>query len=398
MTKTPSLDRLAFMLAMLSAIGPFAIDAYLPAFPQIAATLGATQLQVQQTLTVYMAALALMVLWHGALADRFGRRRVLLALTALFALASLMCALAPSIEWLWVGRALQGVSGGAGVVVGRAVVRDLHEGPQAQRLMSRVMLIFALAPAIAPMVGAGLLALAGWRSIFVFLAVFGTFLCWMIWRFLPETLDADARQPLHPLHLLRGYAGVFSHPAFMLLAFGIALNFNGFFVYVLSAPVFIIDHLGLGSGGFIWLFGPAVIGMMLGSVLSERVAGRWSQIRTVATGFAVMFSAVALNLAVSGLLPAGVPQSVLPIGLFACGMSIAMPAMSLLALELFPARRGMASSCQSFLQIGLNAVTAGLTAPLLWGSTFSLASGMALFAMAGLVAWRLWMRLPAARR
>mgnify|MGYP006209874369 CR=1 FL=1 len=112
MTKTPSLDRLAFMLAMLSAIGPFAIDAYLPAFPQIAATLGATRLEVQQTLTIYMAALALMVLWHGALADRFGRRRVMLLLTAVFAVASLICALAPSIEWLWLGRALQGVSGG----------------------------------------------------------------------------------------------------------------------------------------------------------------------------------------------------------------------------------------------------------------------------------------------
>ncbi|MDI3514083.1 MAG: transporter, family, multidrug resistance protein [Rhodocyclaceae bacterium] len=398
MTRTPPRDRLAFMLAMLSAIGPFAIDAYLPAFPQIAAALGATRLEVQQTLTIYMAALALMVLWHGALADRFGRRRVLLVLTAVFAAASLICALAPSIEWLWVGRALQGVSGGAGVVVGRAVVRDVHEGPQAQRLMSRVMLIFALAPALAPMVGAGLLALAGWRSIFVFLAAFGAFLSWMVWRFLPETLDVEARQPLHPLNLLRGYGSVFSNPAFMLLAVAIALNFNGFFVYVLSAPVFIIEHLGLGSDGFIWLFGPAVTGMMLGSVLSERVAGRWSQVRTVATGFALMFLALGLNLAVSGLLPAGVPQSVLPIGLFACGMSIAMPAMSLLALELFPTRRGMASSCQSFLQIGLNAVTAGLTAPLLWGSPLSLAGGMAMFATAGLVAWLLWMRLPAGRR
>ncbi len=398
MRSNPSTDRLAFMLAMLSAIGPFAIDAYLPAFPHIAASLAATQLEVQQTLTVYMAALALMVLWHGALADRFGRRRVLLALTALFALASLICALAPSIEWLWVGRALQGVSGGAGVVVGRAVVRDLHDGPQAQRLMSRVMLIFALAPALAPMVGAGLLALAGWRSIFVFLAAFGALLSWMVWRFLPETLDVESRQPLHPLNLLRGYAGVFSHPAFMLLAAAIALNFNGFFVYVLSAPVFIIEHLGLGSGGFIWLFGPAVAGMMIGSMLSERVAGRWSQVRTVATGFALMFLALALNLAVSGLMPAGVPQSVLPIGLFACGMSIAMPAMSLLALELFPTRRGMASSCQSFLQIGLNAVTAGMTAPLLWGSPLSLAGGMAMFTAAGLVAWLLWLRLPPARR
>ena len=398
MKQNPSLDRLAFMLAMLSAIGPFAIDAYLPAFPQIAAGLGATQLEVQQTLTVYMAALALMVLWHGALADRFGRRTVLLVLTLVFSAASLICALAPSIEWLWLGRALQGVSGGAGVVVGRAVVRDLHEGPQAQRLMSRVMLIFALAPALAPMVGAGLLALAGWRSIFVFLAVLGALLSWMVWRFLPETLDAGARQPLHPMHLLRGYAAIFAHPAFMLLAAGIALNFNGFFVYVLSAPVFIIEHLGLGSGGFIWLFGPAVAGMMIGSLLSERVAGRWSQVRTVATGFGLMFVAVALNLAVSAMLPAGVPQSVLPIGLFACGMSIAMPAMSLLALDLFPARRGMASSCQSFMQIGLNAVTAGMTAPLLWSSTLSLAGGMAVFAACGMLTWVAWKRLPAALR
>lgn len=128
MTKEITPARLASLLAALSAIGPFAIDAYLPAFPAIRAELGASPLEVQQTLTIYMGALALMVLWHGALADRFGRRRVLIALTAVFALASLVCALAPTIECLWLGRALQGVSGGAGVVVGRAVVRDLHEG------------------------------------------------------------------------------------------------------------------------------------------------------------------------------------------------------------------------------------------------------------------------------
>lgn len=386
------------MLALLSAIGPFAIDAYLPAFPQIGAALGATQLEVQQTLTLFMAALALMVLWHGALADRFGRRRVLLVLTAMFALASLVCALAPSIEWLWLGRVLQGVSGGAGIVIGRAVVRDLHEGPAAQRLLSRVMLIFALAPALAPMVGAGLLALAGWRAIFVFLALFGVFLCVMVWRHLPETLDPAARQPLHPASLLRAYGALFSHPAFVLLALGVALNFNAFFLYVMSAPVFIIDLLGLGSGGFIWLFGPAVSGMMLGSVLSERMAERWAPARTVSIGFGVMFGAVALNLAVSALLPAGVPQSVLPIGLFACGMAITMPAMSLLALDLFPARRGMASSCLSFLQIGLNAVSAGLTAPLLWASTFRLAGGMALLALLSLLAWGRWRALTAAQR
>ena len=397
MTREITHARLASLLAALSAIGPFAIDAYLPAFPAIRAELGATQLEVQQTLTVYMAALALMVLWHGAFADRFGRRRVLIGLTGLVGLASLMCALAPSIEWLWLGRALQGVSGGAGIVVGRAVVRDLHEGPQAQRLMSRVMLIFARAPALAPLLGAGLLAVAGWRAIFVFLAVFGLALAWATWRFRPETLAEGERQPLHPLHLLRGYRAIFGNPAFMLLALGVALNFNGFFLYVLSAPVFILDHLGLGSGGFVWLFGPAVAGMMIGSVLSERLAGRWSSLRTVGLGFVLMFAAVVINTAVSGLLAPAVPLSVLPIGLFSCGMAVAMPSMSLLGLELFPDRRGMASSCQSFLQIGLNAVSSAVAAPLLWSSTLGLASGMAMFAALGVSAWLAWLRLDGRR-
>ena len=393
MTRPLTHARLASLLAALSSIGPFAIDAYLPAFPAIGAALGASQLEVQQTLTIYMAALAAMVLWHGALADRFGRRRVLIALTVVFALASLVCALAPSIEWLWVGRALQGLSGGAGIVVGRAVVRDLHEGPQAQRLMSRVMLIFALAPALAPLVGAGLLALAGWRAIFLFLTLFGFVLAWVTWRFLPETLAEEDRQPLHPLALLRAYLAIFRHPGFLLLALGVALNFNGFFLYVLSAPVFILEHLGLGSGGFVWLFGPAVGGMMIGSMLSERMAGRWSPVRTVGTGFVLMFAAVVANAAVSGLFAPGVPRSVLPIGLFSCGMAVAMPSMSLLGLELFPERRGMASSCQSFLQIGFNAASSALVAPALWSSPLGLASGRGMFAALGLCTWLAWRRL-----
>lgn len=392
MTPRPIPVRLAALLAALAAIGPFAVDTYLPAFPQIRAELGATPLEVQQTLTVFMAMLALMVLWHGALADRFGRRRVLLAATAVFALASLLCALAPTIEWLWAGRALQGMSGGAGMVVGRAVIRDLHDGAQAQRLMARVMMIFGLAPAVAPLLGAALLALAGWRAIFLFLAAFGAGLAWLTWRYLPETLDPGARQALHPASLLRGYASVLGHPAFLLLAVVSAVNFNGFFIYLMSAPVFVLEHLQLSETGFAWLFVPSVGGMMIGSALSERVAGRWSPRRTIGAGFAVMVGAAVLNLGVSVLLPAGVPQSVLPVGLFTLGLAMVSPSLSLLALDLFPARRGLASSCQAFLQLGLNAFTAGVLAPLLWGSTVSLAVGMGLFVAFGLLAFALWLR------
>ncbi|NLF53813.1 MAG: multidrug effflux MFS transporter [Thauera phenolivorans] len=387
---------LPLVLATLSAIGPFAIDTYLPAFPAIGTSLGATQVEVQQTLTVYMLTFAVMVMWHGSLSDRFGRRRVLIVASGAFAFASALCALAPTIEWLWIGRAAQGVFGGAGVVVGRAVVRDLYDGAQAQRLMARVMTIFAVAPAVAPMIGGVLLELAGWRAIFVFLALFGGLQTWLTWRFLPESLPEDARQPLHPVGLARAYGTVLSNPAFLLLSLATALNFNGFFLYVMSAPVFIIDHLGLGSTAFGWLFVPGVAGMMAGSMLAGRLAGRWSTGRTIAVGYALMLAAGLLNVALSALLPAGLPQSVLPIPLFTLGMAMAMPSLSLLALDLFPARRGMASSCQSFLQMGLNAAVAGAVVPLLWGSTLSLAAGMCLFAGLGLFAFLAWARRAAA--
>lgn len=381
---------LAALLAALSAIGPFAIDTYLPAFPAMAEALSASRLEVQQTLTIYMATFALMVLWHGALADRFGRRRVIVVSMLLFSLASLVCAFATSIEWLWLGRALQGMSGGAGMVVGRAVVRDLYDGVQAQRLMSRVMMIFALAPAIAPLVGGALLLIAGWRSIFVFLALFSGVLAWMSWRFLSETLAVEDRQSLHPVPLFAGYLKIFSSAAFFLLAAALAFNFNGFFVYVLSAPVFLMEHLGLGPHQFHWLFVPAVLGVLFGSMLSGRIAGRWRPRKTIGVGFGIMLAAAAINITHAWLWPPAIPGSVIPVGLYTFGMSLAMPSLSLMILDMFPTRRGMASSCQSFVQVGTNALTAGLIAPILWVSPLSLSGGMGLFLAAGLAAYFAW--------
>jgi len=362
---------LAWVLAALAAIGPFAIDTYLPAFPQMEASLGATQVAVQQTLTAYMATFAFMVLWHGALADRFGRRRVLIWATALFAVASMLCAVAPSIEWLWVGRAVQGLCGGAGMVVGRAVIRDIHEGPQAQRLMSRVMMIF---------------------GIFVFLGFFGVALSALTWRYLPETLSEEARQPLHPASLVRAYRGVLSNPDFLLLVFSVALMFNGFFIYVLSAPVFVMTHLGLGPQDFAWLFVPVVAGMMFGSGLSGRVAGHWSPTRAIAVGFAIMLGAAAGSVLLAASEPTQRLLLVLPISIYGVGMALAMPSMSILALDLFPQRRGMASSCQSFVQVGMNACTAGVIGPLLWKSPVTLAAGMCMFAALALIGFLTWRR------
>lgn len=380
---------LAILLASLSALGPFSIDTYLPSFPEMGVSLAASQLDVQQTLTFYLAAFAFMTLWHGALSDSFGRRRVVLIGLAVYTLASLGCVFAPRIEYLWALRALQGMSAGAGMVVSRALVRDLYQGAAAQRLLAHISMMFALAPAVAPMIGGWLHVAFGWRSVFVFLTAFGGLLGFASWRLLPETLPPEKRHPLAAGHLLRGYAQVFGHPTFVTLCTALACMFGGFFIYVLSAPVFLIRHLGRAETEFLWLFGPAMAGMMGGSWLAARVAEHWTARTALLRAFALMALAAALNLAICLALPPAVPWSVAPLLVYNFGMSLAMPVLTLLALDCFPQRRGMAASCQSFFQTGANALYASLLVPRLWDSPLTLAAGMA--GLAALAAGGIWL-------
>ena len=384
---------LALLLASLAALGPFAIDTYLPSFPAMAASLQATPLQVQQTLTAYLLPFAIMSLWHGAISDALGRRRVILWALVLFGFASLACALVTRIEALWFFRALQGITSGAGIVVGRAIVRDLYDGPPAQRLMSRITMTFALAPALAPVIGGWLHMAFGWRSVFVFLALMTAALFFACWRWLPETLPRERRQSLRPGYLARSYWQVMTSPRFMSNTAALTANFAGFFVYVLSAPVFLLQHLQVGETEFLWLFGPAMLGMMLGSWISGRVAERYAPLQTIARGYLVMVLATLLNLGISHLLPPGLPWSVLPIFVYVVGMALAMPSLTLLALDPYPTQRGLAASCQTFLQSGGNALVAAIFAPLLWASVGHLALGMAGFLLTGAVFALLYRRL-----
>lgn len=379
----PPSRRLALLLAALSSLGPFSIDTYLPAFHAIEGSLQASPLAVQQTLSAYLIAFALMTLWHGALADRFGRRRVILGALALFALASAGCASAQSIDLLWCWRALQGVTAGAGIVVSRAIVRDLYDGPAAQRLMSQITMMFALAPAIAPIVGGLLQAAFGWRAIFVFLSLSTVGLALAVWRDLPETLPLERRRPLHPTYLMQAYAHVLSSPRFLTACGALACNFLGFFIYVLAAPAFLMRHLGVGETEFIWLFGPAMSGMVLGAWLSGRLAGRRSPAFCIGLGYTLMGSAAVSNLAGNLLATASLPWAVLPLFLYTLGMSISMPCLSLLALDPFPEKRGLAASCQTFIQSSSNSLGAGIIVPLIWGSLLHLATGMAALLLLG---------------
>ncbi len=370
---------LPLLLATLTAIGPFSIDTYLPSFHEIAARLGASELAVQQTLTAYLAAFSFMTLWHGAISDRFGRRPVILWGVAIFALASLGCAAAQTIEQLWLCRALQGISSGAGIVVGRALVRDLYQGAAAQRLMAKIAIMFALAPAIAPMIGGVLQVNFGWRSVFIFLTISSLILLFACWQFLPETLSHEKRQPLAPLHLLKGYWQVLSDSRFLLAGSAVACVFGGFFLYVLSAPKFLIEHLHLGEDEFYWLFVPSTLGMIAGSWFSGRIAGKWTPRQTLQRGFALALTAALGNFALNQATLTELPWPVLPLFFYTLGMALVMPTLTLLALDGFPLRRGLAASCQSFMQTGNNALVAAILAPLAWHSLQGLASGMLLF-------------------
>ena len=222
---------LATLLAGLAMLGPFSVDTYLPAFPQIQDSLHASALEVQQTLAVYMIAFAVMTLWHGAFSDSFGRRNIILFSLFIYAIATLGCAAAHNVQYLWAFRILQGLSAGAGTVVGRAIIRDLYQGAPAARLLSLVTMIFSIGPGIAPIIGGFIVKWLEWRSIFLFLFGYTCFLLWLSWRYLPESLAPDQRQPFNARSLWQSYSKILSSMPFYLLAGTVALNFSGMFIF-----------------------------------------------------------------------------------------------------------------------------------------------------------------------
>jgi DHA1 family bicyclomycin/chloramphenicol resistance-like MFS transporter len=378
---------LPLLIAGLATIGPFAVDTYLPSFPSMGADLGASDVALQQTLTAYLIPFAFMMLFHGAISDAVGRRPVILAGVAGFVFASIGCALATSMTMLLVCRALQGLVAGAGTAIGRAVIRDAYQGHEAQRLMSRVMMIFSIAPAIAPIIGGALQSWFGWRSIFWFLVLFSVILFVACVRWLPETHPLHARQRFSPAPLLAAYRHVGFNSRFLLIAGTSALNFAGFFLYVLSAPAFIYKHLGLGAHQFAWIFMAGVIGMMTGALLSGRLAGRVTPMRTVWLGFAIMAAASLYNVLYYVWFPPQLPWSVLHQVVYATGMALSMPSLTLMVLDLFPKNRGMAASLQSFIQSLTCGLVAGIASPLFSESAATLAAGAAGFLVAGFVLW-----------
>jgi DHA1 family bicyclomycin/chloramphenicol resistance-like MFS transporter len=381
--------RLALILGGLAMFGPFSIDTVFPAFPVMARDLGVGKVAMQQTISVYLMGYAAMSLFHGPISDAIGRKKVLLAGIVLFTLSSIGAALAGDMTTMLVYRALQGLSAGVGLIVGRAVVRDCRQGDDAQRLMSQISMIFGIAPAIAPVIGGIILGCSNWHGIFWFLAAFGLVLLALTAWGLPETHPPENRVPLHAVTLARDYGGMLATRKFRLLALLGTANFGALFLYIASAPAFVIDLLGLGEQDFVWFFAPTIGGMMLGAFVSGRAAGRMSGQRLVEWGFACCGVAAAYNIGYNVYTDAPtLPWAVLPTALGAFGIALVFPIVTLLILDMYPRQRGSASSMQAFVGLVSNAAIAGLLSPLVSHSGLALALTAACFTAVGYALWR----------
>lgn len=362
---TPPPRHLTLIVALLTMIGPFTIDTYLPSFPAIEAEFSISRAMLSQSLGFYLAAFGISTLVWGPLSDRLGRRAVILITLALYLLSSVGCALSESYGSFLFFRLLQGVAAGGGLAAGRTMLRDVHTPQEAQRAMSRVMMLFAIAPGAAPVFGGWLEHMFGWRSVFYFLAIYSALILVVILLRVPETLPTSMRQSFHPLNVARVYGHTLVHRRFQTLVFMVACYFGGMFLYVAGAPTVVFDFLHLGVNGFGWLFIPLVAGIIFGAWLSGRLAHQWPAERTVALAVGLMCVGAVLNATQALTLAPLTVTTIAPLVFYTIGVGAAMPAMTVLSLDCFPHNRGAASAVQGFVQMMGNALVASTIVPLL---------------------------------
>jgi DHA1 family bicyclomycin/chloramphenicol resistance-like MFS transporter len=389
--------RLTFIVALLSMLGPFSIDAYLPSFPDIEATFGISRAVLSQSLSIYLTAFAVSTLLWGPLSDRFGRRLVVMVSLSLYVVASIGCALAGDAAVFIGWRTLQGFTASGGMIAGRAMIRDAHDAKSAHRAMAQVTLVFAFAPAIAPVLGAWLHDHYGWRSVFGFLGLFGVLLIGLT-AVIRETLPETQRQSVQPRVVARVYARTLQHHRFPLMILSLGFTFAGIFLYIAGAPTVIYNFLGLGTDDFGVQFIPMVAGLMLGAFASGRLSHRVAPVRIVGIGFGILAISVVLNLVQVALFETTILFTVGPLVIYAIGTALIMPAVTILALDCFPHHRGTAASMQGFAQMLINAAVAGIAVPALHLRPLYFVIGQALFLSLALVLWYVSRRRLAADR
>ncbi|CAB3899605.1 Bicyclomycin resistance protein [Achromobacter dolens] len=288
------------LMGALTAIGPFAIDMYLPAFPTIAANLGVPRGDVERTLAAYLIGLALAQVFYGPMADRFGRKPPLLVGLALFMIASLGCALAGSVEALTGWRVVQAMGGAAGIVIPRAVIRDHYETHEAARAMSLLMLIMGLAPILAPLAGGQLLGIASWRSLFWVMLTGGAMLMTAVVLIMKESLAPERVVPLRWHTILQNYRALFAHRGFMAHSLAGGFGQAGMFAYIIGSPRVFIELYGVDPKYYGLLFGTNALSLIVCSQISARLLRTYTprqlQRRALTALACASLAAVALTL------------------------------------------------------------------------------------------------------
>ncbi len=374
------------LLAALTALGPLATDMYLPALPAIGRALGADAGEVQLTLSLYMAGFALNQLLCGPLSDRYGRKPVLLAGFAVFAAASVLCALAQSIEVLLLGRFLQSFGGAVGPVLGRAAVRDIYAPQEAGRILAYMSSIMALAPAVAPIAG-GLLLFHGWRSIFVVLAGWGMVMLVLLAFALPEPLPLDRRQSIRPATIFANFRQLLGDRLFIGYTLTSASAFAGLFAFLSGSAFVLIDFFGVAPIEYGFYFAIGVGGFMLGSLSSGRFSRRLGAERLIVVGTALVALGGSLMAALAWAELYAVAAIILPYAVLLVGVGILMPLAMAGALANFPHCAGSASSLLGFIQMTGAAVVGALVGQLHDGTPRVMAFAIGLAGLAALASY-----------
>lgn len=378
------LFRMALVLGLLSAVGPFAIDMYLPAMPQVAADLGTTEAGAALTLTSYFIAFGIAQMIYGPMADAIGRKKPMALGVVIFLIATVAAALAPTIGWLILARAVQGFGAATLMVVPRAVIRDVATGPAAAKMMAAIMIVISISPMLAPLTGSLVMAWGGWREIFGVLGAAALLSLFLILAVLPETSEPQNRQPVRIGQMIAGARRLLTDRRFMGLTMIGGFGMASFFVF-LSTASFVYKHqYGLSPTGFSIAFAINAIGFFSASQFAGRLAEQFGMERVISlaitgfTGLTLMLTALvwsgadALPLVVAGLLVAN-----------AC-LGLVIPTTMVMALDPHPDIAGLASSLGGTIQMLTGGLMIAVTGPFMDNTSATMVAGIALCA---LLAW-----------
>ncbi|WP_332684527.1 multidrug effflux MFS transporter [Bosea sp. (in: a-proteobacteria)] len=388
MTLRPDTLAMTAVLAMLTALGPLSTDFYLPSLPEIVRALGTDVAGAQATLSAFLFGFAAGQLVWGPLSDRLGRRPVLLIGLCLFLVTTLACALAPSIEALIGARFAQALGASGPIVLGRAMVRDLYDGPRAGRELARMGMIMGLVPAVAPLAGGLLQDAFGWRSTFLASLAFGLVILAVVITIMPETIRQRSPERLSFLAIFRSFGVLLQNPAYRVYVSLTSLAYAGLFAFISGSSFVLIGIYGLSPPAFGLSFGFAVLGYILGTILAQRLVGRRGLDGVIALGVACLAGGGLSMLACVASGFGGALGVVGPMALYACGVGLTMPQSQAAAMMPFPDRAGAASSFTGLCQMLLSGCVGLLVGHLLEASALPLPLVMSAIGVAALVLFR----------